>query len=132
MVLCVRVVVMSSASAEPRRRLPFNASSSSLFSGRQEQSHVSAAHFFRAKNRHRPNPSLPDLSVETTSRREEMPPKKKTKSKAPPKKTNKDGRTRNGAREETNEYGEATFLTHLVAGFCGGATDPIDGKNRQN
>ena len=121
MVLCVRVVVMSSASAEPRRRLPFNASSSSLFSGRQEQSHVSAAHFFRAKNRHRPNPSLPDLSVETTSRREEMPPKKKTKSKALPKKTNKDGRTRNGARKETNEYGEATFLTHLVAGFCGGA-----------
>ena len=53
-----------------------------------------------------------------------MPPKKKTKSKAPPKKTKtkKDGRTRHGKkREETNEYGEATFLTHLVAGFCGGA-----------
>ena len=53
-----------------------------------------------------------------------MPPKKKTKSKAPPKKTKTktDGRTRHGKkREETNEYGEATFLTHLVAGFCGGA-----------
>ena len=120
---------MSSASAEPRRRLPLYASSSSSsssssFSGRQEQSRVSAAHFFRAKSRHRPNPSLPDLSVGTTSRREEMPPKKKTKSKAPPKKTKtkKDGRTRHGKkREETNEYGEATFLTHLVAGFCGGA-----------
>ncbi len=111
---------MSSASAEPRRRLPLyvSSSSSSSFSGRQEQSRVSAAHFFRAKSRHRPNPSLPDLSVGTTSRREEMPPKKKTKSKAPPKKTKtkKDGRTRHGKR-----YGEATFLTHLVAGFCGGA-----------
>ena len=101
---------MSSASAEPRRRLPLYASSSSSssFSGRQEQSRVSAAHFFRAKSRHRPNPSLPDLSVGTTSRREEIP-KKKTKSNAEEDEDKTDGGPSREKREETNEYGEATF-----------------------